>query len=87
MESILGSNSYGYVDNGGFPVTLVVKNPPANAGFIRDSGSIPGLGRFPEEGNGNPLQYSCLGNSMDRGPWWAAVPGVTRELDTRATNT
>ena len=48
----------------GFPGDSVVKNPPANAG---DMGSIPGLGRSPKEGNGNPLQYSCLGNPMDRG--------------------
>ena len=46
----------------------VVKNPPANAGDTRDSGLIPGLGRSPGEGKGNPLQYSCLGNSMDREP-------------------
>ena len=51
----------------------VVKNPPANAGDIRDIGLIPGLGRFPGEGNGNPLQYSCLENPMDRGAWWATV--------------
>ena len=51
----------------------VVKNPSANAG---DLGSIPGSGRSPGEGNGNPLQYSCLGNPMDRGAWWAAVHGV-----------
>ena len=43
-----------------------------------DLGLIPGLGRSPEEGNGNPLQYSCLGNSMDRGAWWATVHGVTK---------
>ena len=43
------------------------KNPPANAGDARDAGSIPGLGRCPGEGNGNPLQYSCLENPMDRG--------------------
>ena len=42
----------------------------------RDLGSIPGSGRFPREGNGNPLQYSCLENSMDRGAWWAIVPGI-----------
>ena len=48
----------------GFPGVSVVKNPPANAG---DAGSIPGLGRSPGEGNGNLLQYSCLGNRMDRG--------------------
>ena len=52
----------------------VVKNLPANAG---DVGSILGSGRSPGEGNGNPLQYSCLGNPMDRGAWWATVPGVT----------
>ena len=48
-------------------VALVVKNPPATAGDVRDTGSIPGLGRSPGEGNGNPLQYSCLQNPMDRG--------------------
>ena len=62
----------------GFPGGLVVKNPPANAG---DTGSIPGLGRSPGEGNGNPLQYSCLENPMDRGAWWAPVNRVA-ELDT-----
>ena len=50
-------------------VVLVVKNLPANAGDIRDAGSIHGMGRSPGEGNGNPLQYSCLENSMDRGAW------------------
>ena len=62
-----------------FPSGSVVKNPPASAG---DEGSIPGLGRSPEEGNGNPLQYSCLGNPMDRGAWRATVHGVAKELDT-----
>ena len=56
----------------------VVMNLPASAG---DSGSIPGLGRLPREGNGNSLQYSCLGNHMDRTAWQATVPGVTKELD------
>ena len=46
------------------------KNPPVNAGDARDTGSIPGLGRSPGVGNGNPLQYSYLGNSVDRGAWW-----------------
>ena len=55
----------------------VVKNPPANAG---DVGSIPGLGRSPEGEHGNPLQYFCLKNSMDRGTWWATVHGVTKNL-------
>ena len=54
----------------GFPVAPVVKNLPANAGDIRDTVSIPGLGRSTGEGNDNPLQYYCLGNSMDRGAWW-----------------
>ena len=54
----------------------MVKNLAANAGDTRDVGLIPGLERFPEEGNGNPLQYSCLGNPMDSGAWWVAVHGV-----------
>ena len=53
----------------------MVKSPPANA---RDSSSIPGLGRSPEEGNDNPLQYSCLGNPMDRGAWWTMVHGAVK---------
>ena len=53
----------------GFPGGTVVKNPPANAGDTRDAGSIPGLGIFPRVGNGNPLQYSYLGNPVDRGAW------------------
>ena len=57
----------------------MVKNPPASAG---DAGSIPGSGRSPGEGNGNPLQYSCLGNSMDRGAWPATVHEVAKESDT-----
>ena len=56
----------------------MVKNSPANAGDVGDAGSIPGLGRSPREGNGNPLQYSCLRNPMDRGVWWAIVHGITR---------
>ena len=52
-------------------VTLVVKNPPPNAGDIRDAGSIPGSGRNLGGGHGNPLQYSCLENPMDRGAWQA----------------
>ena len=55
----------------GFPCGSVVKNPPANAGDAGDADSIPGSGRSPGVGNGNPLQYSCLGNPMDRGAWWA----------------
>ena len=59
-------------------VVLVVKNLLANAGDIRDTGLIPGLGRFPGEGNSNPLQYSCLENPMGRGAWWATVHGVSK---------
>ena len=56
----------------------MVKNPPANAGDTRDVGLIPGLGRSPEEGSGNLLQYSCLGNLMDRGALQATIHGVTK---------
>ena len=59
----------------------MVKNLPANAGVTGDGGSIPGWGRSPGEGNGNPHQYSCLGNPMDRGPWGATAHGVTKESD------
>ena len=62
----------------GVPGDSVVKNPPADAG---DSGLIPGSRRSPGEGNGNPLQFSCLGNPMDRGTWQVTVHGVTKELD------
>ena len=59
----------------------VVKNPPANAGDIKDAVSTPGLGRFPGGGHGNPLQYLCLENPMDRGAWQDTVHRVT-ESDT-----
>ena len=57
---------------------LVVKNVPASVGDVRATGSFPGLQRSPGGRNGNPLQYSCLENPMDRGAWWATVPGVTK---------
>ena len=57
---------------------LIVKNPPANAGDMRDMGSIPGWGRSAGVGNGTLLQYSCLENSMDRGAWWVTVHGSQR---------
>ena len=60
----------------GFPGGSVVKNPPARAGGAGDKGSIPGSGRSPGGGNGNPLQYSCLGNFMDRRVWRATVNGA-----------
>ena len=56
----------------------MVKNLLTNAGDIRDKGSIPGLGRSPGEGNGNPLLYSCLENPMDRGAWQATIHRVTK---------
>ena len=59
-------------------MALVVKNLHANAGDTRAKGSIPGSGRSPGVGNGNPLQYSCLKNSMDRGAWQATVHGVAK---------
>ena len=62
------------IDNLDFPGGSVVKNPSAST---EDLGSIPGLRRFLGEGNGNPLQYSCLENAMDRGAWWATVHGVS----------
>ena len=62
----------------GFPGGSVIKNLPATAGYMS---SVPGLGRSPGEGNGNTLQYSCLGNSMDRGARRATVHRVTKELN------
>ena len=59
-------------------MAILVKNPPANAGELKDAGSIPGLGRFPGEENGNPLQYSCLEDPMDREAWQATVHRVTK---------
>ena len=63
----------------------MVKNLPANAGDIRVSGAVPGLGRSRGGGHGNPLQYSCLENPMDGGAWWAAVHGITESDMTEAT--
>ena len=59
-------------------VVVVVKNPPANAGDTKDMGLIPGLERSPGEGNGNPVQGSCLENPMDRGAWQAAIHRVPK---------
>ena len=63
-------------------VAVGVKNPPANAGDIRDTVSIPGWGRSPGVGNGNPLQYSCPGNPIDRRAWWVVNPWGRKESDT-----
>ena len=58
----------------------MVKNQPTNAGDAGDTGSIPGLGRSPEEENGNPLQYSYMENPMDKGAWWTIASGVAESL-------
>ena len=71
----------------GFQGGAVVKNSPANAGGAGNLGSIPGLGRFPEVGNGNPLQYYCLENCMDRGAWKATVHGVSKSWKQLSTHT
>ena len=65
----------------GFPGGTVVKNPPPNTGDARDMGSIHGLRRFPGAGNSNQIQYSCLGNPMNRRAWQDTVHGVTKESD------
>ena len=62
-------------------MALGVKNLPANAGDVRDLGSIPELGGSPGGGNDNPLRYSCLGNLMNRGAWWATAHGAAKEED------
>ena len=62
-------------------MVLVVKNPPANAGDVKDSDLISGWGKSPGGGNGNPLQYSCLENPMDRGAWQATVHGVANSQE------
>ena len=59
-------------------VIQLLKKPPANAGDARNLDSVPGWGRSPGEGNGNPLEYSCLESSMDRGAWWVSVHGVAK---------
>ena len=72
---------------GELPGWAVVKNSPANAGDARNVSLIPGLGRSTGGGNGNPLQYSCLGNPMDRGAWRATVHGVTKSWTRLSTHT
>ena len=72
-----------HIQKGNIQVVLVVKNPPTNVADIRDAGSVPGLGRSPGGGHGNPLQYSCLDNPMDRGAWCATAHRIA-ELDTIA---
>ena len=64
--------------SGASQMARVIKNPPANAGDARDTGSVPGSGRSPGGGHGNPLQYSCLENLMDKGAWRTTVHGVAK---------
>ena len=71
----------------GFLGGTVVKHLPANAGGTKDTGLVPGLGRSPRVGNLNPLQYSCLENSMDRGDWWAIVHGLAKSQTQLSTHT
>ena len=71
-------NSIYFTRFGASQVAQVVKNPLTNTEAARNVGSIPGLGRSPGEGNGNPLQHSCLGNSMDRGAWQVIVHWVSK---------
>ena len=71
----------------GFPGNSVIKNLPGNAEGKGDTGSIPGLGRSPGGGNGNPLQYSCLDNPTDREAWWATVHGVAKNQTQQRTHT
>ena len=79
---------YIYTHIRGFPRWYSGKNLPVNAGDVRDTGLIPGSGRYPVEGNGNPLQYSCLRNAMDRGAWrtvdhWIAKSGTRLSIPAR----
>ena len=71
-----GQQMYSAIHIRAFLVAQLVKNLPA----VGDLGSVPGSGRFPGEGNGSPLQYPCLENFMDRGPWWATVHGVAKSF-------
>ena len=72
-------------DTNALGALMVVQNLPTNSGDIRDAGSIPGLRRSPGGGHGNPLQYSCLENPMDRGVWGATVHRATQSDTTEAT--
>ena len=78
QQQIFGFISYEVLTQGASQVALVVKSPPASARDVRDMDLIPGLGRSPGGGHGNPLQYSCLENPMDRGAWWATVHGIAK---------
>ena len=68
-----------YGSSGGFPSGASGKEPACQCRRLKDTGSISGLGKYPEEGHGNPLQYFCLENFMDRGAWWTMVYTVTKD--------
>ena len=78
MSELIGDFLNQLLCTGASQVALVVKNPPVNARDLRNSSSIPGSGRSPEEGNGNPIHYSCLENLMDRGAGRAAIHSSQR---------
>ena len=87
MVDLLGIKKFSVNE---FMFTMLLRNfsgkeSACSAGDCGDMASIPGLGRSPGEGNGNPFQYSCLGNLMDRGAWWATVHRVAKESDTTKT--
>ena len=84
MGKIFANDVY---SKGDFPGSTVVKNLPPNAGDTGDVGLIPGLGRSSGIEDGNPLQYSCLENSMDTGAWWVVVHGVTKSQTRLSTYT
>ena len=86
VSSLLNISSTNYYYRA-FAGDVVVKNQPVNAGDAGDLGSIFGLGRSPGIGNGNPIQYSCLDNSMDRGTWWVTVHGVAKSMTWLSTHT
>ena len=75
---MLLKNKINHTGKQGFPGGTMAKNPPVSAGDTEEVVSIPGLGRSPGGGNGNPCQYSCLENSMDREAWWGMVHGVAK---------
>ena len=86
-SSIASTGELGRYRDSCFPGGRVLKNLPASAGVARDPGFIPGSRRSPGGGNGDPLQCSCLENSMDTGSWWTTVPGVTESDTTEQLST
>ena len=85
IECVIGTRNYHLQNLTCMKYEVAVKNLHAHAEVVRDMGLIPGSGRSPGEGNGNPLQYSWPKNPMDRGAWWATVHGITRVRHQLAT--